>query len=1202
MKTFIVFLLAFSSLKYAVAQTCTATITASGPTTFCQGGSVVLTAHPTSNAWTRKADFGGSARLGATGFAIGTKGYIGTGYDGGYKNDFWEFDPSTNVWTQKANYSGAGLLWATGFCINNKGYIGTGVITDFVYTNEFWQYDPIANVWTRKANFGGAPRRHAVGFNIGNKGYIGTGVADGFSNDFWEYDPPSDKWTRKADFVAGSLWSATGFSIGIKGYIGLGRYTTGSSGEYSKDFWEYDPSSNIWTKKADFVGYPRIRAVGFGIGNKGYIGTGLEDSLGYHQLKNDFWQYEPISNKWTRIENFGGIPRDFSVGFSIGNKGFIGLGENYITNVPGEDNKTYKKDFWEFDPSKNYSYSWSTGATTPSINVTESGSYTVTITNGVGCTKTSVAKIVTVRQKADIVAVTASLNPLCTGSRTTLTASGVKGYHAVVTWFTGPGGTGTNLGTGITLNNKPAGTYYARVTAGCGSPVEASLMVSNVSLPTATITASGPTTFCQGGNVVLSANSSSSAWTKKADFGGDARTGATAFSIGTKGYIGTGRTISGLTNDFWEFTPSTNAWTQKADFGGTGVTLATGFCINNKGYIGTGDTDGYVFSNQFWEYDPITNIWTRKANFDAGAFRDVAAFSIGNKGYIGTGIYLWEYDPSSDKWTEKAVFGGYWVFGDVKWEATGFSIGNKGYIGLGRYRVARYSDWVSDLWEYDPSLDTWERKADFLGTPRIHSSGFNIGNRGYMGTGYDEDGLSHNLRNDFEEYDPATNTWTQKENFGGSPRWSAVGFSIGNKGYIGTGGDSLGFIKDFWEFDPSKNYSYAWSTSAATPTIPVKESGTYTVTITNGFGCTSTSNPIRVSVRPSPPTPIVTVVNKCGDSKLSTTDNGNLLWSNGARNASITVNQAGTYSVTRTQNGCTSAPGVGTAAPKKAPSLAASNVTVYTEANNCSALVSFGSNVTATGIPTPTLLYSIGLNTIYPPRVFQSGSTHVHVAAINSCGISMKTFLVNVVDRQNPAITCKPNATRTVTSSHYKVVGREFDANASDNCGPYSLMYRLSGATVIPFNARNITLDKEKLNPGITYITWKATDESENNSTCNTTVNIIRSHNKNGISTDNDPIEKSSNNEEANQEKVSFTASIIPNPSSNFFTIQLKSESNETFSIKVNDVAGRMIEQKTDIPANSMFKIGNSYQPGVYSAEIIQGKQRITLQLVKEVQ
>ena len=43
-----------------------------------------------------------------------------------------------------------------------------------------------------------------------------------------------------------------------------------------------------------------------------------------------------------------------------------------------------------------------------------------------------------------------------------------------------------------------------------------------------------------------------------------------------------------VTNDFWEYDPSTNTWTQKADFGGTARNWAVGFSIGNKGYIGTG--------------------------------------------------------------------------------------------------------------------------------------------------------------------------------------------------------------------------------------------------------------------------------------------------------------------------------------------------------------------------------------------------------------------------------------------------------------------------------------------------------------------------------------------------------------------------------------------------------------------------------------
>jgi len=50
---------------------------------------------------------------------------------------------------------------------------------------------------------------------------------------------------------------------------------------------------------------------------------------------------------------------------------------------------------------------------------------------------------------------------------------------------------------------------------------------------------------------------------------------------------------------------------------------------------------------------------------------------------------------------------------------------------------------------------------------------------------------------------------------------------------------------------------------------------------------------------------------------------------------------------------------------------------------------------------------------------------------------------------------------------------------------------------------------------------------------------------------------------------VKFTVRVMPNPTSYYFTLELNSQSNEKFTITVIDVTGRMIEQKTGIPANS---------------------------------
>lgn len=90
---------------------------------------------------------------------------------------------------------------------------------------------------------------------------------------------------------------------------------------------------------------------------------------------------------------------------------------------------------------------------------------------------------------------------------------------------------------------------------------------------------------------------------------------------------------------------------------------------------------------------------------------------------------------------------------------------------------------------------------------------FSIGNRGYVGTGA---GVTASNLNEFWEYDSSTDTWIQKASFG-VKRKSGAAFSIGLKGYIGTGADSVGFRNDFWEWDQITN---TWTQKASLPALP----------------------------------------------------------------------------------------------------------------------------------------------------------------------------------------------------------------------------------------------------------------------------------------------------------------------------------------------------------------------------------------------
>lgn len=296
-------------------------------------------------------------------------------------------------------------------------------------------------------------------------------------------------------------------------------------------------------------------------------------------------------------------------------------------------------------------------------------------------------------------------------------------------------------------------------------------------------------------------HSNTAAWVRKADISNIGRAEAVGFSIGHKGYIGTGRSsINNFTylKDFWEYDPTFDTWTQKSDFGGSARGHAVAFSIGSKGYVGTGSTQTGVFDD-FWEYSASKNTWQRKADVPGGARFGAVGFSIASKGYLGTGgpeyfVYLkdfYEYDPNADKWTRLTDLGG-----DARILAVGFSLQGKGYIGTGVGPGRDPDRILRDLWEYDRAKDRWVERAS-LPLRTAAAVGFQIQNEGFIGTGGAE-----TARPNFYKYNPVKNTWTQIADFAGGERVNAVGFSIGPKGYVGTGylpPASPEDQKDFWE-------------------------------------------------------------------------------------------------------------------------------------------------------------------------------------------------------------------------------------------------------------------------------------------------------------------------------------------------------------------------------------------------------------------
>ncbi|MFK7787366.1 MAG: kelch repeat-containing protein [Crocinitomicaceae bacterium] len=205
----------------------------------------------------------------------------------------------------------------------------------------FISMDCSAGGWIQKADFGGVARHRTTLLTIGNKIYTGLGHYNGAGpniifDDWWEYDPATNSWSQKADYLGGICYHATGFTMNDIGYVGTGRISpTGST--LVQNFYKYDAVTNTWVEITSYPGVGRRGAVAFVIGDYAYVGSG-ESAFG---VVSSFYRFDPSNETWSPTASLP-VARTSSVAFSIDNFGYVGTGDT----DPGSTN-----DFWQYNPS-----------------------------------------------------------------------------------------------------------------------------------------------------------------------------------------------------------------------------------------------------------------------------------------------------------------------------------------------------------------------------------------------------------------------------------------------------------------------------------------------------------------------------------------------------------------------------------------------------------------------------------------------------------------------------------------------------------------------------------------------------------------------------------------------------------------------------------------------------------------------------------
>ncbi len=453
------------------------------------------------------------------------------------------------------------------------------------------------------------------------------------------------------------------------------------------------------------------------------------------------------------------------------------------------------------------SYIWSTGATTQSISVNSTGSFTVIITNGT-CIDTASVNV-TVNPAPTATVTPGGPTSFCSGDSVQLTASAGGSWL----WSTGD--------TTQSITVVSSGNYWVIVTIGSCSDTSATTTVTVTPTPVATITPSGTTTLCQGDQVTLTAsNGQTYLWS----------TGATTQSI----------TVN-TAGSYW-------------------VIVSNGSCSDTSATINV--TVSPAPTATITPAGPIT--------FCSGDTVLLTASAGGS--------WLWSTGATTQSITVENS-GNYYVIVTIgSCSDTSASVS----VTVTPTPVATITpSGPTTICQGDALTLTASAGATWLWSTGATTQAINVVTTG--------------------------NYWVIVSNGSGCSDTSAVTSVIVNPlpvAIVTANGPTTFCEGDSVTLTSGTGTSWLWSNGATSQSIVVTDGGLYSVTVTDANGCSATSSGTGVTVNEEPQAGITAsgATDLCiGDSVTLTSVSGtSWLWSNGATTQSITVGSAGSYYVIAT--------------------------------------------------------------------------------------------------------------------------------------------------------------------------------------------------------------------------------------------------------------------------------------------------------------
>ncbi len=557
------------------------------------------------------------------------------------------------------------------------------------------------------------------------------------------------------------------------------------------------------------------------------------------------------------------------------------------------------------------SYTWSTGATTPTLTTSTAGTYTCTFRNSYGCTSTQDVTI-----SVFSTPVISGTTAICSGHSTTLTATGADSY----TW--------SNGATTPSITVTQAGTYTVTGTTTDGCEGSAGVTVSVGSLPTIAI--SGSPSFCQGGNTVLTATGGISyEWANG--------TNDNTITVTTPGtYVVTGSNADGCSNTAsievamrpsYINMPVSAAICQGSTYNAMGTNYSTAGTYHVEGTTVAG-CDSIIDLTLTVNPLPTPSI-TGNTSICQGSSTTLAA--------LGGTSFLWNNGSTSQAISVSNAG----VYSVTVTDANGCSNSTTATVSVNPLPTVTIAGNTAICAGNSTTL-TASGADSYQWSNGATGASITVTNGGtYTVTGTSANGCQ-NIAAATVTVNPTYNGVPVSQAICEGSSYNFFGTMLNEAGtynHSGTttaGCDSVvnltltvnplptATISGNTTFCEGSNTTltatggatYLWNDGTTTSSVTVANGGAYSVTVTDANGCSNTASAV-VTANPLPNITISGNTAFCeGSSTVLTAQGGNsYTWSNGAQTAYITVTSSGNYTVTGVgANGCSNTASVSVSA------------------------------------------------------------------------------------------------------------------------------------------------------------------------------------------------------------------------------------------------------------------------------------------------